>query len=141
MLFRSKISFEQIVDLTRMTIMLVRKLHPAGKIVLEIDQPWGEYHAFNRRSIPPYLYGEAVMQAQLHVDAIGVRAQMGDARPGASTRDLMTFSAMLDRFSALERPIHLTLGAPSAAVPMTPFRPRVGAAAEDSRRPVRPSYT
>lgn len=130
-----KISFEQIIDLTRMSIMLVRKLHPAGKIVLEIDQPWGEYHAFNRRSIPPYLYGEAVMQAQLHVDAVGVRVQMGDARPGASSRDLMAFSAMLDRFAGLERPLHVTLGAPSAAVPMTPFKPRVGASGEDVYEP------
>ncbi|MFZ4574585.1 MAG: endo-1,4-beta-xylanase [Phycisphaerales bacterium] len=131
-----KISFDQIMDLTRMCVLLVRKLHPAGKVVLEIDQPWGEYHAFNRRSIPPYLYAEAVMQAQLNVDGIGLRVQMGDARPGAATRDLMAFSALLDRYAALEKPIHITaLGAPSGPVPMAPFRPRAGADAEDCYEP------
>jgi hypothetical protein len=131
-----KISFDQIMDLTRMCVLLVRKLHPAGKIVLEIDQPWGEYHAFNRRSIPPYLYAEAVMQAQLHVDGIGLRLQMGDARPGAATRDLMALSALLDRYAALEKPLHITaLGAPSGPVPMVPFRPRAGADAEDCYEP------
>jgi hypothetical protein len=132
-----KISFDQIMDLTRMCVLLVRKLHPAGKVILEIDQPWGEYHAFNRRSIPPYLYAEAVMQAQLHIDGIGLRVHMGDARPGAATRDLMSFSALLDRYAALEKPIHLTLGVPSGPVPLKPFRPRVGADAEDAYEPGR----
>ena len=130
-----KISFEQIMDLTRMCVLLVRKLHPTAKIVLEVDQPWGEYHAYNRRSIPPYLYAEAVMQSQLAIDGIGLRVQMGDARPGAATRDLMAISAMMDRFAALEKPLHLSIGAPSATITPTPFRPRVGASAEDAYEP------
>jgi hypothetical protein len=130
-----KISHEQNHALAKMAIELVRKLHPAGKIVLEIDQPWGEYHAVNNRSIPPYLYGEWILQKQLHVDAFGIRVHMGDARPGASSRDLMAFSAMLDRFAALERPLHVVLGAPSAAVAKTPFKPRAGASGEDVYEP------
>ena len=131
-----KISFEQIMDLTRVCVLLVRKLHPAAKIQVEVAQPWGEYHANNRRSIPPYVYADAVVQAGLNVDAIALRVQMGHAEPGLSTRDLMAFSALLDRYAALEKPIFVTaLGAPSQPVPAKPYRPRAGAAAEDAYEP------
>lgn len=131
-----KISFEQIMDLTRVCVLLVRKLHPTAKIQVEIAQPWGEYHASNRRSIPPHLYADAVVQAGLNVDALGVRVQMGHAEPGLSTRDLMSFSAMLDKYASLEKPLAITaLGAPSQPVPVKPYRPRAGADAEDAYEP------
>ena len=136
-----KISFEQIIDLTKMCIQLVRKNHPAAKVQLEISQPWGEYHALNRRSIPPYVYAEAVVQSGAahppsQVDSIGLRMQMGNAEPGVATRDLMAFSAMLDRFATLEKPIAVTaLGAPSAPITPKPYRSRTGAEAGESYEP------
>jgi len=131
-----KISFEQIMDLTRVCVLLVRKLHPTAKIQVEIAQPWGEYHASNRRSIPPYLYADAVVQAALNIDSIALRMQMGHAEPGLATRDLMAFSAMLDKFAALEKPITVSaLGAPSLQLPPRPYRPRAGAEAEDAYEP------
>lgn len=125
-----KISFEQILDLTRIAVLLVKKLHPTAKVQLELTQPWSEYHAANRRSIPPYLYAEAALAAQLPIDAISLRVQMGHAEPGLSTRDLLSFSAMLDRYAALEKPIIIScLGAPSSPIAPVPFSPRAGAEA------------
>jgi hypothetical protein len=136
-----KISFDQIVDLTRMCIQLVRKLHPTAKVQLEIAQPWGEYHALNRRSIPPYVYAEAIVQAGAahppsQIDAICLRAQMGHAEPGLATRDLLALSAMLDRYAALEKPVVVSaLGCPSGPVTPKPFRPRAGAEPTDPYEP------
>lgn len=133
-----KISFDQIMDLTRLCVLLVRKLQPTAKIQVEVAQPWGEYHALNRRSIPPYLYADAVVQAGLNIDALGLRVQMGHAEPGLATRDMMGLSAMLDRFAGLERPIAISAaGAPSAPVAPRPYKPRAGADAED---PYEPGY-
>jgi hypothetical protein len=124
------------MDLTRMCVLLTKKLHPTAKIQLEIAQPWGEYHANNRRSIPPYLYAEAAVAAGLSIDAIALRLQMGHAEPGYATRDMMAISALLDKFAALEKPIVVSaIGAPSAPVTPTPFRPRAGAEAEDAYEP------
>lgn len=136
-----KISFEQIVDLTKMCIQLVRKLHPAAKVQLEVSQPWGEYHAMNRRSIPPFIYAEAVVQAGAahppsQIDALCVRAQMGHAEPGLATRDLLSLSAMLDRFASLEKPLVVSaFGCPSSTIPAKPFRPRAGAEPTDPYEP------
>lgn len=133
-----KISFEQIMDLTRMCVLLVRKLQPTAKVQLEIAQPWGEYHAHNRRSIPPFMYAEAALASGLNIDAISLRLQMGNAQPGFATRDLMCISALLDRFGALEKPVAVTaLGAPSSPVPPKPVKARAGA---EESEPYEPGY-
>ena len=109
-----KLSYEQIMDLTRLCVLLVRKLQPGAKVQLEIDQPWGEYYAISRQSIPPTLYADAVAQSGIAVDAYALRLTIGSPDSGCSTRDLMELSSILDRYAALERPIFVTaLGAPS----------------------------
>lgn len=132
-----KISFEQVMDLTRIGVLLVRKLHPGAKVVVEIAQPWGEYHATNRRSLPPLVYAEAIVQSGIPIDALGLRIQMGHAQPGLSTRDLMSISALLDRYAQFDKPLAVTLGCPAAPIPPAPYQPRVGSAAED---PYEPGY-
>ncbi|MEM1331194.1 MAG: endo-1,4-beta-xylanase [Planctomycetota bacterium] len=108
-----RLGFEQMMDLTRVSVLMVRKLHPQARIQLEIVQPWGEYHAFNKRSLPPVLYAEMVQQVGITVDAYALRLQMGHTGPGLATRDMMQLSAMLDRYAQLERPIAVTAaGAP-----------------------------
>ncbi len=119
-----KLGYEQVLDLTRVCVMLVRKLAPSARVVVEIAQPWGEYTGGNIpgasvKSIPPVLYAELMNQLGLSVDALGVRIQMGQNLPGRSTRDLMAVSHLLDRLAALDRPIAVTaLGAPSRPLPV-----------------------
>ncbi|NUQ52126.1 MAG: endo-1,4-beta-xylanase [Phycisphaerales bacterium] len=110
-----KLSFEQIMDLTRLCVLVVKKLHPAAKIEVDIAQPWGDYHAEQKRSLPPHMYAEAIVQAGLAVDAIGLRLQMGHAAQGRTTRDLMAISSLLDRYATLQKPLVITAaGVPSA---------------------------
>ncbi|MEM1185777.1 MAG: endo-1,4-beta-xylanase [Planctomycetota bacterium] len=106
-------NFDQMMDLTRVCVQVGRKLHPTAKIFVELSQPWGEYYTRNRRSLPPILYAEMVSQAGISVDGFSVRVQMGQPEHGQSARDLMSFSAMLDRYAVLEKPIALTIGVPS----------------------------
>ncbi len=107
-------NFEQLMDLTRMAVMLTRKLHPAGKTLIEIAQPFGEYYANNQRSIPPVMYFEMLIQQGIPCDAFGIRLLMGSASDGLTTRDLLQISSLLDRFNGLGKPIHITaVGVPS----------------------------
>ena len=118
-----KLSYEQVIDLTRTCVLLVRKLQPAAKVVVEIAQPWGEYNAGPSqaagqgwKAIPPTLYAELLNQLGLNIDALAIRLQMGQNMPGRSTRDPMAVSAMLDRYANLDRPVMVTaMGAPSRA--------------------------
>ncbi len=111
------LSQEQIMDLTRTTVLLVRKLQPSAKVIVEVAQPWGEYGSLPelaQRTLPPHTYAELINQLGLNIDALGVRVQMGQNFPGRATRDLMEISHLLDRFAACDRPVAVTaLGAPS----------------------------
>ncbi len=108
------LSLERVMDLTRIAVLLVRKLQPAAKVQVEIAQPWGEYFASSRRSIPPTVYAEMLGQAGIAVDAVALKLHVGQPLPGRSTRDLMSLSAILDRYAELDRPLMVSaLGAPS----------------------------
>jgi len=112
------LSLEEIVDLTRLSVLVARKLHPSAKVQVEIDFPFGESTAISERAVSPMLYAEILGAAGVQVDAFGLRLQMGDAAPGHSARDLMQISAILDQYAAFERPISVSvLGAPSAPTP------------------------
>ena len=113
-----KLSIEQILDLTRVAVGLVKKLHPQGRVQVEIAEPWGEYHARTKRSIPPLVYADALFQMSLPLDSIALRLQIGQPDSGRSTRDLMAISALVDRYGAFQRPLFISaLGAPSQAAP------------------------
>lgn len=113
-------TFEQMIDLTRICVLVTRKLHPKAKVQVEIVEPWGEHHSADRRSLPPTLYAEMLAQASIQFDTLALRIQMGVPAPGLATRDLMAFSAMLDQYAALDRPIAITAaGVPAAPIDLT----------------------
>ncbi len=109
-------NFEQLMDLTRMSTMLVKKLHPRATVIVEIRQPFGEYYANNPRSIPPMMYVDLLIQSSIQFDAFGVRLPMGQAVDGQYTRDLMQISSMLDQFSGFGKQLYVTVAAPSEPV-------------------------
>lgn len=112
------LTLEQLMDLTRLCVMVVKKLHPTAKVTLEIDQPFGERYARETRSIPPLLYAEMVVQQGIAIDAFGLRLQAGDGHEGRATRDMMELAALLDTYSQFDRPLQITaLGAPSEPPP------------------------
>lgn len=123
-------AFEQILDLTRMATSLVRKLAPQARVLVEITDPFGEYFGRNQRSIPPAMYIDLLLQGGVSFDAFAVKVLMGQVIGGQWTRDLMQLSNLLDGYADLEKPVHVTLGAPSEPVqdfmilhPESPNRP------------------
>lgn len=111
-------TFEQLIDLTRMCVMLSKKIQPLARALVEIRQPFGEYFAVNARSIPPKMFAELLIQSAVGFDAIVVRMLMGQSLPGQYTRDLMQVSNLLDDFGQLGKSLHIVVGAPSE--PVTP---------------------
>ncbi len=123
-----QLTYEQMMDLTRVCLLLVKKLQPHARVMLEIAQPFAEHYATQTGSLPPLMYLEMILEAGMPVDSFGVRVQVGQAREGRSTRDLMLLSHMLDRLARLDHPVVITAcGAPSAP-------PSVPPAAEEPAR-------
>jgi hypothetical protein len=111
------LSFEQMVELTRLLVSQVKNMLPQARTIITVTQPFGEYHAKFPTTVPPMLYAEMVAQAGINFEGFGVELEMGIPTDGSFTRDLFQLSCMLDRFSTLGRPVFLTLGAPGRSTP------------------------
>ncbi len=109
-------SYEQLVDLVRMGALLVRKLAPKAQIMIDIKQPWGEYHGANPRSMAPLRFCELLSQSSVPFDIIGLRLLMGQALPGQYSRDMMQISSIVDHFGHQGKPLNVTFAAPSEPV-------------------------
>ena len=102
------LNFEQLMELTRMACLLVKKLAPRSQVMIELTLPWGEYYSRNQRTIPPLLYADMAVQSGIKFDAFGLQVFMGVPADGYYVRDLMQISAMLDEFVSLGKPLHVT---------------------------------
>lgn len=107
------LTLEQMMDLTRLCVMVVKKLQPNARVHLEIDQPFGEHYLANTRSAPPMMYAEMVTQQGINVDAFWLRVQTGPGGEGRTARDMMQIASLLDAFSVFNKPLGLIIGAPS----------------------------
>jgi hypothetical protein len=101
-------NFEQLMELTRMTAVLTKQLSRRGTVVIELTSPWGEYYAWNQRTIPPLLYADMAVQSGVNFDAFGVQLLFGPPPEGMHMRDLFQISSHLDQFAKLGKPIHVT---------------------------------
>ncbi len=102
------LNFEQLMELTRMSCMLVKKIAPRSQVMLELVMPWGEYYARNQRTIPPMLYADMAVQSGIKFDSFAVQIQMGVPVDGLYVRDLLQISSMLDEFLGLGKPLHIS---------------------------------
>src|SRR4051812_27142168 len=102
------LSFEQIIELTRLLVSQVKTILPNARTLVTVTQPWGEYHARGVTGVPPMLYAEMVAQAGVNFEAFGLELEMGVPTPGSFTRDLFQLSSLLDKFSTVGRPVFLT---------------------------------
>lgn len=112
------LSFDQVIEFTRLLVGQVKAALPSARTLVTIRQPFGEYHARHRHTVPPMIYAEMVAQSGIPFEAFGVEIEMGVPAPGMFDRDLFQLSAMLDKFASFGRPVFLTaMCAPSRNYP------------------------
>ncbi|MFI5378472.1 MAG: hypothetical protein ACHRHE_04180 [Tepidisphaerales bacterium] len=107
------LTFEQMIEMTRLLIAQVKNVHPGARTLVQIPMAFGEYHAKTPTSVSPVLYAEMVAQSGIGFEGFALEMEMGVPLTGQYMRDLFQISAMLDRFSTLGKPIFITAcGAP-----------------------------
>ncbi len=112
------LTFEQLMELTRVSCLLVKKIAPRAQVMIELVMPWGEYYARNQRTIPPMLYADMAVQSGIKFDAFGIQLLMGAPVDGHYVRDLLQISTMLDEFLSFGKTCHITAcQVPSANTP------------------------
>jgi hypothetical protein len=103
------LSFDQLMELTRMSCLLVKKLAPNSRVMIELVMPWGEYYARNQRSIPPLMYADMAVQSGIKFDSFGVQVLMGIPKDGHYVRDLLQISSLLDEFVSFGKSVHVSV--------------------------------
>ncbi|HSI37020.1 MAG: endo-1,4-beta-xylanase [Phycisphaerae bacterium] len=112
------LTFEQIIELTRLLVAHVKNMLPTARALITVSQPYGEYHARSNSIVPPMMYAEMVAQSGINFEAFGLEIEQGVPTGGRYTRDLFQLSCMLDKFSTLGKPLFLTaVGAPGRPGP------------------------
>ena len=103
-----KFSFEQIVEITRSSVLAARHASPRSMILVEVSEPWGDYYAYNQRTIPPMIYIDMICQSGVSFNALGIKLRFGRRGGGMLTRDLLEISSLIDRVGIFGKSIHLT---------------------------------
>ncbi|MBI4580130.1 MAG: endo-1,4-beta-xylanase [Planctomycetes bacterium] len=101
-------TFEQLMEVTRVSTALVKQLAPRAHAIINLTAPWGEYYARNQRTIPPLLYADMALQSGVTFDAFGLQFNFGPAADGMYVRDMFQISSALDLFAKLGKPLHIT---------------------------------
>lgn len=112
------LSFEQIIELTRLLVAQVKTILPNSRTLITITEPFGESSARKPTAVAPMMYAEMVAQAGINFEGYGLEIEMGVPKPGHFMRDLFQLSCLLDKFSTLGRPVFITaMSCPGRATP------------------------
>lgn len=108
---------DQFLDLTRMACDTVRQGNPAVQRIVNCCCPWARNVAlYGPPQRSPYRYLQACLAAGIEFEVIGLQLYYAD-------QDLFEVDRLLDRFIALDKPIHITEMATSSATGLDPQSP------------------
>ncbi|MBL8828408.1 MAG: endo-1,4-beta-xylanase [Planctomycetaceae bacterium] len=109
-----RLTEDQRLQLAIRLVDTARRNDPDTPCVLRFDQPWGEYLAQGREhDLTPLHLADALVRSGLQLGGVGLEFNVG-YRPGGTTwRDRLDFSKLLDMWSYLGLPLHVTITAPS----------------------------
>ncbi len=86
-------------------------------LMIRVDQPWGEYQARGQHRLSPFQFVDALTRCGIALSAVNLEIAIGFRPTGSPSRALLEFSWLIDRWSMLKLPLHITLAFPSQAGP------------------------
>jgi hypothetical protein len=108
------LSEEERLRIAARTIELVRMLDPETPVLLSLDQPWAENLSRRAHDSSPLHFADALIRAGVGLQGLMLEMNVGYHPGGTQLRDPLELSRMLDYWSLLGLPVHVTLCAPSA---------------------------
>jgi hypothetical protein len=111
------LSEEDQIRITARAIQVARQTDPAAQIGIGIDRPWAEWMSSSHFQLGPLHLCDYLLRSDLGISCIGIEVAPGFTGPGSHLRDLFEFSRLLDLYSLLNVPLHLSMAIPSASGP------------------------
>lgn len=113
------LSEENRLTLVARTLEIARQVDQDLQLTIRIDQPWGEYQARGQHRLSPLQFVDALVRSGIGLSGIHLEIAVGYRPRGSALRDLLDFSRLIDQWSGLGLPLHVTLAFPSAGGPDT----------------------
>jgi hypothetical protein len=105
---------DELLWLTVRLAEVARHADPELDLTVGIAQPWGELMAVRERKRSPFEFADTLLRAGLNLAALDLELIMGVSPRGSYCRDLLEVSRLIDLYSLLGAPLHITLGYPSS---------------------------
>lgn len=108
-----KLNEEERLSLLARTLEVARQVDGEAQFFLRIDQPWGEYQTRGEHRLSPIQFVDALLRFGTGLAGVNLEIPIGFNGRGNGPRDLLDFSRMIDQWTVLEVPLHVTLCAPT----------------------------
>ena len=108
---------EERLTLVARTLEVARQVDEEAQFFIRIDQPWGAYQSAGRHRLSPVQFVDALLRCGIGLSGVNLEIAVGYDQGDTGPRDLMEFSRLLDQWSMLEIPLHVTLAFPSSCEP------------------------
>lgn len=95
---------------------VARQVDEEARLIVRVDQPWGEYLARGQHRLSPLQMVDALLRSGVGLAGVHLEIAMGYLPRGSARRDLMDVSRLLDQWSILGIPLYVSLAAPSSPV-------------------------
>ncbi len=107
------LSDDQRLRLTARTLRAAQGADPGGVCLFTIGLPWSEHAARSESFYSPLQFSDTLLRAELGVGSLGIELIVGYEQVGSFCRDMLDVAEMLDHYSVLGLPLHISLAVPS----------------------------
>lgn len=108
---------EQRLKLTVGAVETIRRIDPQTPVVVNFDQPWGEYLSHKDMELSPLHFADTLIRAEMGLAGLGLEVNLGYWPNGTLPRTLLDISRLIDRWSILGLPLLVLLTCPSETAP------------------------
>ncbi len=92
----------------------IRQSDASIELQIGLAQPWGDYLATQARRHSPFVFADTLVRSGLSLSGLNLEMVMGVWPRGSYCRDMLDASRLIDLYSLLGLPLHITLGLPSS---------------------------
>ena len=108
------LSEEEQIRMTARLLQVARNTDPQAQLVIDFDRPWSEWLSGSTFQLGPLHLADSLARADLGMAGVGVELAPGFAGLGSHMRTLFDASRLLDLYSLINLPLHVTLALPSS---------------------------
>lgn len=108
---------ENCLTLVARTLEVARRVDEESQFLIRIEQPWGTYQSRGQHRLAPVQFVDALLRCGVGLAGVNLEIAVGYTDRGSASRDSLDFSRLLDLWSSLEIPLHVTLAFPSSINP------------------------